>query len=193
MIQTLQTGTYKKSTEHRAQSTEHKKLKTKNSLGSGFWVPGSFLKGFTLLELIVVIFIISITTALVMPSFWNFGESSLKAEAKNIGSVLSFVYDEAVGKKGLYLFKIDIDEGAWGFEGKKESRNFRLKRDVKIKGVLIPSLGEISKGQIIIKFGPLGPEEPLILHLMKDESEYTVIFNHLNGRSKILEGYRYKL
>jgi len=58
------------------------------------------------------------------------------------------------------------------------------------KDIIIPSIGDIFFGEVIIAFGPLGPEEPIIVHLMKNEEEYTVIFNHISGRTKVYEGYR---
>lgn len=145
--------------------------------------------GFTLLELIVVIFIISLTTALIMPSFWDIGGGALKSEAKRIGSTLRYVYDEAVGKKRTYTVRINLDDLTWGYDSPNESRSFHLGKDIIFKDVLVPSHGEIPGGEVLIEFGPLGPEEPLTIHLMKDRKEYTVAFNHLNGRAKIMEGY----
>jgi hypothetical protein len=57
------------------------------------------------------------------------------------------------------------------------------------KDITIPSHGEISTGELTLIFGPLGPEEPITLHLMRNDAEYTVKFNHLNGRAKVFEGY----
>jgi Tfp pilus assembly protein FimT len=144
---------------------------------------------FSLVELIIVIFIISLTTALIMPSFWDTGERALRSDAKQIGNTLRYVYDEAVGKKRTYTVTFNLDESAWGFEGMNESRSFHLGKDIVFKDVLIPSHGEISGGEITIEFGPLGPNEPVTIHLMKDRKEYTVVFNHLNGRPNIFEGY----
>lgn len=144
---------------------------------------------FTLIELVIVIFIISLTTALIMPSFWDSGEKALKSEAKRISSTLRYVYDEAVGKKLIYTVKFDLDNNSYAFEGEKESRSFHMEKDVMFKDVIIPSLGEISDGEVSIEFGPLGPAEPVTVHLIKDKYEYTITFNHLNGRAKILEGY----
>jgi prepilin-type N-terminal cleavage/methylation domain-containing protein len=93
------------------------------------------MKAFTLIELIIVIFIISLTTALVMPSLWNTDERELKSEGKRIGNTLRYVYDEAVGKKKTYMIKIDIDNDSWGFESDKESRTFQMKKDVMFKDV----------------------------------------------------------
>lgn len=146
--------------------------------------------GFTLIELIVVLFIISIAAAIIIPSFPLTERGMLKKESRRISSALRYVYDEATAKKQTYLFNINLDNKSWGFKSEKESRNFEIRGDVKIKDVIVPSHGEISRGELTIEFGPMGPDEPIILHLKKDESEYTVIFNHLSGRTKILEGYR---
>lgn len=146
-------------------------------------------KGFTLVEIIIVIFIISLTTALVMPNLWDRGERALKSDAKRIGSIFMHIYDEAAGKKKIYALKIDFNYDSLSYESEKESRSFRLKDNIRLKDVIIPSLGEISIGEVIYQFGPMGPEEPITLHLIKDDSEYTVMFNHINGRAKIREGY----
>ena len=75
--------------------------------------------GFTLIELVIVIFIISLTTALVMPSFWDKGEKALKSEAKRISSTLRYIYDEAAGKKLIYTVKFDLDNNSYTFEKRK--------------------------------------------------------------------------
>ncbi len=148
---------------------------------------------FTLIELIIVIFIISLTTALIIPNFWETGEMALRSEAKRIGNTLRYIYDEAAGKKRTYTLKVDLDTGSWGFESENESRSFKMKEGVLFRDIIIPSLGRITTGEAILPFGPLGPEEPVVLHLIKDGAEYTVIFNHLNGRAKVYEGYQQNL
>ncbi len=124
-----------------------------------------------------------------MPSFWNTDKNELKTEAKFLSSTLRYIYDEAVGKKQKYILSIDFDNKTWGVESDRESKNFNIKDDVIIKDIVVPSLGEVSEGKVTIEFGPMGPAEPITLHLQKGKSEYTVIFNHLSGRTKILEGY----
>lgn len=150
----------------------------------------NFRSGFTLIELIVVIFILSIASALIIPSFMDAGEGALKADAKRIGSALRYVYDEGVSKKKDYLFNINLDNDSYGFTGQGESKSFSLKNDVYLRDIMVPSFGARSEGEITVKFGPLGTEEPIILHLSKDKDEYTVIFNNINGRAGIYEGYK---
>ena len=154
-----------------------------------FSILNSRKAGFTLIELLIVIFIISLATALVMPSFWDKGEKALKSEAKRISSTLRYIYDEAAGKKLIYTVKFDLDNNSYSFESEKESRSFQMGKQVMFKDIIIPSHGEITAGEVAVEFGPLGPEEPVTVHLIKDKYEYTVTFNHLDGRTKILEGY----
>lgn len=183
-MRTFQTVTCKKNRGKRAKCKAFSK-----PLFSIHHAPSISEHAFTLVELIIVIFIISLTAALVIPSLQGTGESALRSEAKRIGSTFRYVNDEAVGKKQTYKFRIDLDSGTWGYEGEAESRTHRLAKGVLIKDVVIPSHGGISGGEVVIEFGPLGPGEPLTVHLAKDESEYTVTFNHLNGRAKVLKGY----
>ncbi len=145
--------------------------------------------GFTLVELIIVILIISLTTALVMPKLWDRGDSALKSEAKRISNTLMYIYDEAAGKKQIYALKIDFNADSFSYASEKESRSFKMKDNIRFKDVIVPSLGEVSIGEILYQFGPMGPEEPITLHLIKNDREYTVMFNHINGRAKIREGY----
>ncbi|MBI4687151.1 MAG: prepilin-type N-terminal cleavage/methylation domain-containing protein [Nitrospirae bacterium] len=168
---------------------QNAKLRNSIILKFKFLILNSQRAGFTLLELVLVILIISLATALIMPSFSDIGEGRLKTEARRLGGALRYVYDEAVGKKESYIFRLDLDKGLWEFEGSKEKRGAELKGDVEIADVITPSLGKISKGEVFIEFGPLGPAEQITLHLRKNKSEYSVIFNHLNGRTKTLEGY----
>ena len=146
-------------------------------------------KAFTLVELVVVIFIISLTTALVMPNFWNSGKRALKSEAKRIGATLRYINDEAVGKKRLYTVTFDLDSGSWGFRSEGESRTFHIRNDVILNAVRVPSLGNVSSGEVIMEFGASGPAEPVTVHLLAGEDEYSVQFNHISGRSKVYRGY----
>ena len=84
---------------------------------------------FTLIELVIVIFIISLTTAMIVPNLWDTEEKVLRSEAKQIANTLRYIYDEASGKKLTYILKVNINESSWGFESEKESRWFEMKKD----------------------------------------------------------------
>jgi len=124
-----------------------------------------------------------------MPSFWESGERALRSDAKQVGNTLRYIYDEAVGKKEVYTLKVDLDNAKWKFESPRESRDYHLGKDIVFKDILIPSHGLITGGEITMEFGPLGPGEPITMHLSRNGKEYSVTFNHINGRARIYEGY----
>src|SRR4030066_575174 len=139
-------------------------------------------RGFTLLELIVVMFIISLVMVLILPSFSGFGENKLKSEAREMASILRYMNDSAVSRKETFLIKFNLDEGTvyWmGPDGGK-TRSFN-----DITGVTLQSKGKVSEGEITLFFGPFGIQENLSVHMSKGDKEMTVTLNHLSGRVKI--------
>ncbi|MEW6417176.1 MAG: prepilin-type N-terminal cleavage/methylation domain-containing protein [Nitrospirota bacterium] len=140
--------------------------------------------GFTLLELIVVMFIISIVMALIFPSFAGFGESKLKSESREIASILRYMNDSAVSRKETFSMKFDLDEGTvyWvGPDGEK------TKRFDDMTGVTTQSKGKVSDGEITLFFGPLGIQENISVHMGKGDKGMTITLNHLSGRIKITQ------
>jgi general secretion pathway protein H len=143
-----------------------------------------FLTGFTLLELIIVLFIISLVAAIVLPSFAGFGESKLKSESREMASILRYMNDSAVSRKETFLIKFDLDEGTvyWlGPEGE------RTKRFDDMTSVSTQSTGKVSNGEIKLFFGPFGIQENLSVYMSKGDKEMTVTLNHLSGRVKIVQ------
>ena len=145
----------------------------------------SFLRGthgFTLLELIVVLFVISIVMALVMPSFTNFGERKLKSEVRELASLLRYMYDSAVAQKETFFIRFDIDEGMVSWKGPDGERE-KIFDD--ITGVTTQSRGRVSKGEIIFFFNPLGTRENISVHMSDGDNDMTITLHHLSGRVKI--------
>jgi len=139
-------------------------------------------RGVTLLELIVVIFIISLVAAIVFPSFAGFGDGKLKSEAREIASILRYMNDSAASRKETFLIKFNLDENTvyWmGPDGGK-TRSFD-----DITGVTLQSKGKVSEGEITLFFGPFGIQENLSVHIGKGNKKMTVTLNHLSGRVKI--------
>ena len=78
--------------------------------------------GFTLLEILLVIVILSVTTMMVAPSFVSVSSPSLQGEAKRFVQIVRLASDEAMLsgwpfrlslKKNSYLFESPDTEGVW--------------------------------------------------------------------------------
>jgi len=139
-------------------------------------------EGFTLLELIVVIFIISLLAAVIFPSFSGLGENRLKSEAKKAASLLRYLNDSAIFTKETYSLKFDLQEGLISWKGPDGEKAEKIKS---LAGIRLPSKGEVKEGQVTVFFGPLGIQENIEI-LLKDKGEgMRVTLNPVSGRVKI--------
>ncbi|MBI4685020.1 MAG: prepilin-type N-terminal cleavage/methylation domain-containing protein [Nitrospirae bacterium] len=142
----------------------------------------SVYNGFTLIELIAVIFILSVLAGLVMPSFYELSEGSLKAETGKVASLLRYMNDSAISRKETLPLRINLDSKiiCWKTPDGEKTENFKSLFEVSAA-----STGNVSQGEITLFFGPLGLQENLVIRMKKDEKGMLVSFNPLSGRVKI--------
>jgi prepilin-type N-terminal cleavage/methylation domain-containing protein len=157
-----------------------KRIPRSSAWGSSFC--NSQRVGFTLLELIVVLFIVSLVTAVVLPSFPGFGGSRLKSEATEMASILRYINDSSVSRKETFSMRFDLDKNMvyWKGPDREEARRFNY-----LTGVNIQSAGMVSKGEVTLFFEPLGIRENIEVHMSKGDEDMTITLNHLSGRVKI--------
>jgi general secretion pathway protein H len=140
--------------------------------------------GFTLIELVVVLFIISLTAAIVFPSFYNLGERRITSDANRIASLLRYLNDTAIYTKETYSLKFDLKDGAISWKGPDGEKHEEIKS---LSRMYLPSKGEINEGEVTLFFGPLGAAENIEVHLKDKERDMTVSFSPISGRAKISE------
>jgi prepilin-type N-terminal cleavage/methylation domain-containing protein len=139
--------------------------------------------GFTLLEIVVALFIISIFMALVLPAFSNFEERKIKSEATEMASILRYLNDSAISRKETFFIRFDLNGNTVYWNGPDGEKT---KRFDDITGVTTQSTGRISKGELTVFFEPLGIRQNISIHMDRDNKELTVTLNHLSGRVKII-------
>lgn len=143
------------------------------------------MAGFTLLELIVVIFVISLLLAILFPSFYGLEERGLKSDARQIASLLRYLNDSAISTKVTYPLKFDLEEHTLSWKGPDGEKTEKFES---LDSLRLPSKGELKEGEITVFFGPLGIQESIAIHLKDDEEKgMTVALNSLSGRTKIME------
>lgn len=141
-------------------------------------------KGFTLFEIILVIFILSISAAIILPSFSVFETTKLKSDAKKIASILRYLNEDAITTKETASLKIDLKKKLlkYNITGEEKEELFET-----IQSAELQSRGIISEGEIILFFYPQGAAENINIKLSDNKSNFLVAFNHLSGRVKIIE------
>lgn len=115
--------------------------------------------GFTLIELVVVLFIISLFVGLVYPTIsLNFGEA--KRNIHKMASIIRYVRDSALYHKRSFKISFDFKKKTVFYETPEGTKKIHLKELV---GVKTPSHGLVSQGQLIVLFNLLGEAEPMII------------------------------
>jgi len=139
-------------------------------------------QGFTLLEIVVVLFIVSLVMAVVLPSFAGFGESKLRSEAREMASILRYMNDSAVSRKETFLIRFDLEKNMVTWQGPDGEKT---KKFDDMTGVTTQSNGMVSKGELIVFIEPLGIQENLSIHMRRGKKGVVITLNHLSGKVKI--------
>jgi type II secretion system protein H len=140
--------------------------------------------GFTLLELLVVLFIVSLMMAIVAPAFQT-SEREAKSEARKLASLIRHLNETSAARKETLHLRFDLDENtiAWKDRAERESRLEHL------YGVELQTKGLVKEGELTVFFTPLGMGEYMWVYLGHGDDSITVAFNPISGRVKILEGH----
>lgn len=141
-------------------------------------------RGFTLLELVVVIFILSLVLAVAIPSLTGIGENRMKSEAKRLASIVRYLNESAISAKSTLNMKITFADKVLQYNGPEGDKSETFDR---LSGIELPSRGLISEGEVVVFFSPLGATENFILHLRDGKSAVAVAFNSMSGRVGITQ------
>ncbi len=141
-----------------------------------------YTRGFTLLELLLVLCLASLLMAIVFPSLYGTEVMRLKSEAKRIASVLRYLNDSSIATKDPYSLTFDFGENTISWKGPDVDKTEQFKS---LSSVDLSLKGNVREGRVIVSFGPLGIQESLVVHLGRPGEAMTVAFNQLSGRVTI--------
>lgn len=149
------------------------------------------MRGFTILELLVVLFIITTVVLIAFPSLWS---EIVKDDKVTVASTLRNLREEAITTKKEILFTVDFRERQFRIRGargvaKDKSRIIDMNDDETWE-LFLPSRGTIKEGEVIVAFTPSVQEELIALYLTKKGKETTIMLNNLSGEVEIEEGKR---
>ena len=157
--------------------------------------------GFTLMELVVVMVILTLTALLVFPKLSKTGEGELRSSARALAATVRYLEDRAVSTKTAYRMRINLDETAVEVtkllpDGEEQpagdvllSKKL-LAEGITISDVITSRLGKVTYGEVLLDFGPLGLGEPATIHLRSQDGRfYTVQAYPRGGRVKVFDSY----
>ncbi len=141
------------------------------------------LKGFTLLEMVVVLFIISLFLTLTYPSLSYLADFNGSRSPKKLLAAIKLIHDSAINTKEDLFIRFE-------FQGERTTRTPRVvytlpegRRKLDLNGmvsVMIPSRGEVREGKLTLIFGPFGYPEPFEVRFSDGTR---VFYNPFSGRT----------
>jgi prepilin-type N-terminal cleavage/methylation domain-containing protein len=157
-------------------------------------------KGFTLIELAVVIVILGVMMTLVIPTFGEITGANLKRSTRHLTGMIRFLRDEAEAKKAVYRLRFDVQNGHYW----TETLTVASDRTAEFKRVpsAISTEGSLSGNTMFkdvkaashpddpyILFTPDGWVEKTFVYLRDgDGKDYTLIVRPLTGATELQEG-----
>lgn len=147
--------------------------------------------GFTLLEILVVMFLLSITLFAVLPNFVQLADEPLRREAMRVASLFRYENDQAVAKKESRQLLINLDQGSWSVVGTddKNTESGHLRAGIRFTDVVLPGIGRTEEGIATFRFSPSGLTDPALLHLAREEIQFSVVVRPYAALVETHEGY----
>ncbi|HEY6871898.1 MAG TPA: prepilin-type N-terminal cleavage/methylation domain-containing protein [Geobacteraceae bacterium] len=157
--------------------------------------------GFTLIEMVVVLVVISLVAVLVVPLLPSTDAARLRTSARSLGAVIRYLGDRSVTTKTSYRMTLDLADntitvkkvvnGEETAPGDPFFDRRLLAEGVTIEDVAIPRLGKLGEGSVNVDFGVAGLGEFVMIHLKgAKDRHFTVTAIPEGGRVEVLEGYR---
>ncbi len=157
-------------------------------------------RGFTLVELAIILLIIGLFSALTLPNMMGSGESDLKKGAARLQGLVKYLYNEAAltGQEHRLIF--DLDKRSYHVAFVDEGRKLRRKTaglgkpeqlpgDIIFSNIEVSGRGSFSSGEVSTYFYPVGWLDETIVHLKSPKgAELTLRFSPLTGAMEIHEG-----
>lgn len=157
--------------------------------------------GFTLIEMVVVIVIISLAAILVIPRLPSTDAANLRSSARRLATVIRYLGDQSVTTKIPYRIRLELADDVItvvknvnGDESAPSDPFFTekiLREGVAIEDVEISQLGKLTEGTVTVDFGMAGLGDVLVIHLKGNKGDhFTVTALPYGGKVEVLEGYQ---
>lgn len=158
-------------------------------------------KGFTLLELSIVILLFGLFALLALPRLEAFGPRGLDGSARRLGGTVKYLFNEAALTGREYRLTFDFEQrsyraavvetGGEVHELRELGKGAVLADGVKFRDLLVPGRGSFSAGKVTIGIHPTGWLEETVIHLEDRQGGLlTLRVSPLTGIAEPFDGYR---
>ena len=151
--------------------------------------------GFTLIEMMVVITLLALFSAISLPLLMNQGDSAERRTLRRLAGTVKQLYNEATLTQDEFLLTFDLDENSISAfrlqtsDGAVEKVPFGKPASLapmRLRQVDVVGKGSFRSGQVAVKLFPLGWMEQTRILLENEKGvETTLDFSPLTGSTKI--------
>lgn len=156
-------------------------------------------RGFTLIELVMVMVIIAIAIGVVLPRMPNLTGTEMDRSARKIGMMTRLVRDRAVTLRRYYRLDIDLEGSRMSalYFGPEENyidddqvRSLTLPEPLYFRDVVTDRGGKRIEGVAEVHFSPKGMIEPVVIHLAdRDGNTLSILPDVLGGEIQMVDDY----
>jgi prepilin-type N-terminal cleavage/methylation domain-containing protein len=160
-------------------------------------------RGFTLLEILLVMALAAVLMFVAMPSFQTLLEGPVNQEAVRLAGVVRMLRNEAVLLKRSFRLVIDLPGGGYSVEQQDRSGQFAVRQDpsllrthafpktFKLTDVVL--FGNVAHPlvdrKVRINLDASGFVDPFLLHFTVDGAEHTYRLSGFKGEVQSVPGY----
>jgi prepilin-type N-terminal cleavage/methylation domain-containing protein len=144
-------------------------------------------RGYTLIELSVVVLLVGLMLLIAVPQVRDtLLNDDLKTATRQLVGAARELRNEAVREQVDYLLYLDLNQpGFWTCsadttaekQAEIRKRAVRFPEGIRIAGVRHPEEVRKTEGETSVRFFRKGYVEPTVVHLVKDERTFTLVFN----------------
>jgi len=160
-------------------------------------------RGFTLLELAVVMFLIGLVMTIAMPYFGSMQTSQMRSESRRLASRANYLYQEAGAQKVVLRLTFDFANNGYftsrldpfalkpAFQPETGPAGVRviLPNGIWIRDVSVEGLGTFQRGVVSAQFYPGGYVDATVIHLADTKGEvFTLEIDPFSGHVSIVRG-----
>jgi general secretion pathway protein H len=157
-------------------------------------------RGFTLIELTVILILIAIIMLLTVPRFqMAIVTDELKATTRKMVGTIKSLREEAIREQQVYFLHFDLESNRFWIDstGMTEEERARaaekastLPGGVRVLDIWSSTKGKKMAGQTAIRFNEKGYVQPSAIHLVaEDGREFTLVLSPFLGRVKVYDRY----
>ena len=158
--------------------------------------------GFTLVELVVVLFLIGLFSALTLPMLTGFGADDLNLSARRIAGTVKYLFNEAALTGRVYRLSYDLDRKTYDAREQNADGELvpltgplgalrHLEGKVRFEDIAVAGRGTTNAGTVSTDIHPEGWLPETTVHLKNDKGrQLTLHILPYTGTTEVYDGYR---